>query len=114
MLDCVRSPYDHLKELARILKPGARAIVSMPYDWTANATPVESWIGGHSQRSENRGASEILLRSLLADGGHPNAIEELELVSEAVDIPWTLRLHDRSTMKYMVHMVVVRKKVISK
>jgi len=113
VLDCVGSPYDHLKELARILKPGTRAIISMPYDWTANATSVESWIGGHSQRSEKRGASDTALRSLLAEGGHPNAIEELELVSETGDIPWTLRLHDRSTMKYSAHMVVVRKKIAS-
>jgi hypothetical protein len=106
----VTSPYDHLKELARILKPDAGALVSMPYDWNVNATPVETWLGGHSQRSENQGASEIMLRSLLSGGGHPNAIEELELVSEPGDFPWTLWLHDRSHMKYLVHMVVVRRK----
>lgn len=110
VLDCVGSPYDHLKELARILKHKAGAIITTPYDWADNATSVGSWIGGHSQRSENHGASEIVLRSLLAGGAHPNAIEELELVSEAGDIPWTLRLHDRSLVKYMVHMVVVRKR----
>jgi SAM-dependent methyltransferase/uncharacterized protein YbaR (Trm112 family) len=110
VLDCVTSPYDHLKELARILKPDAGALVSMPYDWNVNATPVETWLGGHSQRSENQGASEIMLRSLLSGGGHPNAIEELELVSEPGDFPWTLWLHDRSHMKYLVHMVVVRRK----
>jgi len=110
VLDCVGSPYDHLKELARILKYNASALISTPYDWTANATPVESWLGGHSQRSENRGSSEIMLRSLLAGGGHPNAIEDLEIVSEAEKIPWSMRLHDRSFMKYPVHMITVRKK----
>ena len=109
VLDCVWSPYDHLKELARILKHEASALISTPYDWTANATPVESWLGGHSQRSENRGSSEIMLRSLLARGGHPNAIEELEIVSEEEKIPWSMRLHDRSFMEYPVHMIAVRK-----
>ena len=112
VLDCIWSPYDHLKELARILIPNAHAIVSAPYDWSANATPVESWLGGHSQRSENKGASEVVLRSLLRGGGHPNAIEILELISEQ-DIPWTLRLHDRSFMEYLVQMIVVRKKAVS-
>jgi len=44
-LDCVWSPYDHLKELARILMPDSRAIVSTPYDWAANATPcrIMAW-----------------------------------------------------------------------
>ena len=113
VLDCVQSPYDHLKELGRILKPSGGALVSAPYDWNVNATPVEAWLGGHSQRSESQGASEIMLRSLLSGGEHPYAIQELELVSESEVVPWSLRLHDRSFMNYQVHLVVVRKKPIS-
>jgi len=111
VLDCVGSPYDFLKELSRILKPKAEAIVSTPYDWTVNATPIESWIGGHSQRTGAKGVSDNLLISLLSGGDHPNAIQDLELVSNTENIPWTLRLHDRSIMKYHVHMVVVKKSV---
>jgi hypothetical protein len=51
-----------------------------------------------------------MLRSLLAGGTHPFAVEELELVSEAEALPWNLRLHHRSTMQYQVHLLVVRKK----
>ena len=50
-----------------------------------------------------------MLRSLLARGGHPNAIEELEIISEEEKIPWSMRLHDRSFMEYPVHMIAVRK-----
>jgi len=113
VIDCVQSPYDHLKELGRILKPNGGALFSAPYDWNVNATPVEAWLGGHSQRSENQGASEIMLRSLLAGGEHPYAIQELELVSESEAVPWSLRLHDRSFMNYQVHLLVVRKKQAS-
>jgi SAM-dependent methyltransferase len=113
VLDCVQSPYDHLKEVGRILKPNGGAIVSAPYDWNVNATPVEAWLGGHSQRSESQGASEVMLRSLLAGGEHPYAIQELELVSESEAVPWTLRLHDRSFMNYQVHLLAVRKKPTS-
>lgn len=113
VVDCVQSPYDHLKEVGRILKPNGGAIVSAPYDWNVNATPVEAWLGGHSQRSETQGASEITLRSLLAGGDHPYAIQELELVSESEAVPWNLRLHDRSFMNYLVHLLVMRKKQAS-
>jgi SAM-dependent methyltransferase len=109
VLDCVWSPFDHMKELGRIVMPGGSAVVSTPYDWTTNATPVEAWLGGHSQRSDHKGASPAVLRSLLSGGGHPQAIEELELISEE-DSPWTLRLHDRSVMEYLVHLMVIRKK----
>ena len=113
VLDCLNSPYDHLKELVRILKPHNEAIISTPYDWTINATPLESWLGGHSQRSEKHGNCEAMLRSLLANGGHPNALEQLEFISEIRDIPWHLRLYGRGYMKYLVHMLLVRKKAIS-
>ena len=109
VLDCTWSPYDHMKEVGRILMPGASALVSTPYDWTAHATPVEAWLGGHSQRSEHKGASPAILRSLFSGGGHPHAVEELELISEE-DVPWTLRLHDRSIMEYLVHLMIIRKK----
>ncbi|SEM09563.1 Methyltransferase domain-containing protein [Syntrophus gentianae] len=109
VLDCVWSPYDYLREISRILMPGGNAVLSTPYDWTANATPVEAWLGGHSQRSEHKGSSPDVLRSLLSGGLHPHAVEALELISEK-DVPWTLRLHDRSIMEYLVHLMVIRKK----
>jgi len=110
VIDCVQSPYDHLKELGRILKHKGGSLLSAPYDWNVNATPAEAWLGGHSQRSESRGASETMLRSLLAGGDHPYAIQELELVFESEAVPWSLRLHDRSFMNYLVHLLVLRKK----
>ena len=110
LIDCVSSPYDHLRELTRILKPGGSALLSTPYDWSAYATSVESWIGGHSQRANNQGRSMEILRSLFADGGHPHAMEGLSLAAEEDNIPWTLRLHDRSFMTYFVHLMVGRKK----
>ncbi len=110
VLDCTASPYEHLKAVARILAPGAGALISTPYDWSTTATPVEQWLGGHSQRSASRGAGEEMLRSLLAGGGHPASIQDLEPVFEIESSPWTVRLHDRSAMQYGVHTIAVRKK----
>lgn len=112
VLDCVGSPHGHLKELERILMPGANVVFSSPYDWNAGATPVAAWLGGHSQRSDERGESDAMLRSLLCGGSHPERVEALETVEEYGDIPWTLRLYDRSFMEYRVHMVLARKKLI--
>ena len=108
LLDCVSSPYDHLLTLTRILKPGAKAIICTPFDWSVAATPMESWLGGHSQRTETRGASEVMLRTLLAKGRHPQALRTLELESEIFSLPWSVRLHDRSVMQYQVYLGVVR------
>lgn len=109
VIDCLASPHDHLKELSRLLRPDGRAILSTPYDWSAGATPYCAWLGGHSQRSELRGASDVVLRSLLAGGGHPCAIETLQLIAEEHERPWRVRLHDRSAMTYLVHLVALAK-----
>ena len=110
ILDCVQSPYEFLKELSRVLRHKGTGIITAPYDWSPGATSVESWIGGHSQRSEMQGSAEPLLRSLMAGGSHPKALEELRLIAEENTLPWSVRIHDRGVMQYRVHMIVAEKK----
>jgi SAM-dependent methyltransferase/uncharacterized protein YbaR (Trm112 family) len=109
VLDCVGSPYDLLATLPHLLAPGGKALLTCPYDWSPGATPVEAWIGGHSQRGPGRGASEPALRALLTPGAHPAAIPGLRIVAEVESIPWRVRLHDRSAVEYRVHLVVVER-----
>jgi SAM-dependent methyltransferase len=111
LLDCVSDPYRHLTEIERVLKSGAGAVISTPYDWNPNASPVENWLGGHSQRSDAKGNSEQMLCSLFANGGHSQAISNLKLVFEQKNLPWTVRVHRRSHMNYSVHVVGVEKSV---
>jgi len=107
VLDCVGSPYDLLAALPRLLVPGGKALLTCPYDWSPGATPVEAWIGGHSQRGPAAGASEPALRALLTAEAHPAAIPGLRIVAEDEAVPWRVRLHDRSAVEYRVHVVVV-------
>lgn len=107
VLDCVASPRDALAELARVLAPDGRALLATPYDWSPGATPVEAWLGGHSQRGPHRGASEPVLRTLVA-GGHPASVPGLAIVAEEPALPWRVRLHDRSAVEYAVHLLVAR------
>jgi SAM-dependent methyltransferase len=109
LIDCVQSPRDVLAELSRTLRPDGRAILTTPYDWSPVATPIESWLGGHSQRSVNRGASEPVLRALLTPGGHPAALGTLTVESERAEVPWHVRLHERSTVAYKLHLIVAKK-----
>lgn len=102
VIDCLPSPREALAELARVLRPGGTAVIATPYDWSASATPVEQWLGGHSQRGTHRGASEPVLRRMLAEAG-------LSIVAEEESVPWRLRLHERSTAEYSVHVVTARR-----
>lgn len=110
VLDCVQSPHDLLASLPRLLAPGGKAILSTPYDWSPAATPVEAWLGGHSQRGETAGASEPILRALLTPGAHPASIEGLRIVAEEPSLPWRVRLHERAVMEYRVDLVVAKTK----
>jgi SAM-dependent methyltransferase/uncharacterized protein YbaR (Trm112 family) len=100
VMDCVSAPRETLQELARVTR--GDVIVSTPYDWSPSATPVEGWMGGHSQRGPHRGESEPVLRALLEAAG-------LTIIAEEARVPWRVRLHERSSMDYAVHVVVARR-----
>ena len=89
LLDSISEPEAMLKEAFRV-SSGAIAL-SSPFDWSGTNTPVEKWLGGHSQR-----------------GGYPDGVAALKdwlkkrgkKVFAEEDLPWALRLHDRSTLHY--------------
>lgn len=107
LLDCVHSPLEFLSSLGTVLAENGKAVIASPYDWSPAATSLEGWLGGHSQRGPEAGASEPVLRRLLTPG-NPQAIEKLELLGE-LDANWTVRMHDRSSISYRSHLVVARK-----
>lgn len=96
LVDCVAAPRELLAEAARVVAPGGAAVFATPYDWSPGATPVEQWLGGHSQRSADAGASEPVLRTALAASG-------FEIVAEE-EVTWRVRLHERSSVEYAVHL----------
>ena len=106
LLDCVPDPRGLLAALAEAVRPGGRALLATPYDWSARATPPETWIGGHSPRSAHGGAAEPFLRALVEPGAHGRSVPGLHLVAEA-DMPWQTRLHDRSSVQYRAHLVAL-------
>lgn len=108
LLDCVALPRDLLAVIRAMLKKGGSALISTPYDWSPNATPVEAWIGGHSQRGPDKGAAEPLLRALLTPGAHPQSVDGFTIAGEIEDVPWMTRLHERSTVAYSTHLLALR------
>ncbi|MEQ8710447.1 MAG: methyltransferase domain-containing protein [Rhodospirillales bacterium] len=100
--DSVASPADLVQGLARITKPDGWLVLATPYDWSPAVTRTESWIGGHSQRAEDRGAAEPRLRALLSESGWT-------ITDELPRQPWATRLHDRSSVDYAVHLIVARR-----
>jgi SAM-dependent methyltransferase/uncharacterized protein YbaR (Trm112 family) len=103
VLDCVPSPLQHLTEMARALAGGAPVLLSAPYDWSPNATPLAQWIGGHSQRSDAHGSSAAELRRILRTLDLGLAIEE-----ERDRVPWRVYVNERASMDYAVHMLRLR------
>jgi SAM-dependent methyltransferase/uncharacterized protein YbaR (Trm112 family) len=100
VIDCVPSPLGHLMELGRVIRTGAPALLSSPYDWTPNATPLAQWLGGHSQRGPQHGSSSAELRRALAsvDGG-------LVIKQERDRASWRVYVNERASMDYAVHLL---------
>lgn len=111
VLDSVGAPCELLSSITRVLQPHGNALLACPYDWTVNVTPVEAWIGGHSQRNHDGGECASWLRRLLSDAHSSSLSAEpaLHWVNELDDLPWTVRLHNRSSMHYRVHLVHARR-----
>lgn len=106
LIDCMPGPAQGAAEIARVLALGGHAVLATPYDWSTAATAVEGWLGGHSQRSApdgRGGASEPALRAVLDAAG-------LDILGEADDITWRLRLHQRSVMEYRLHLLALRRR----
>ena len=98
VLDCVPSPTTHLNELLRILTSGGQGFVATPFDWSAPVTPMNAWLGGHSETNEWHGESSAILEETLkhlrTDTG------EALTVQSKVDIPWEVRIHERNRAVY--------------
>jgi SAM-dependent methyltransferase len=106
LLDAVPDPAGLLQSLAAAVAPGGAVLVACPYDWSAQVTTPGAWLGGHSQRSEHRGDPAAVLRLLLTPEAHPASVAGLRLLAERDDLPWQVRLHDRSVMQYRLHAAV--------
>lgn len=103
LVDCISGPTNMIAEAARVLAPGARAMFTTPYDWSATITDPVGWMGGHSQRGAVGGAAEPVLTATLAQYG-------FNPLAESHDVPWLLSLHARSVMHYRLHLVVAERR----
>jgi len=106
LLDCLSYPVSHVHHLAELMRMGGRTLLATPYDWSPGATAVEAWIGGHSQRGPELGASEVFMRRLL-EGGEGMTGVGLKILAEDRNVPWAVRLHSRSTSQYESHLMVL-------
>jgi SAM-dependent methyltransferase/uncharacterized protein YbaR (Trm112 family) len=108
LLDCVSSPVDLLKSISSILSPHGKLVLTTPFDWSAAATSVEAWIGGHSQRTPAKGMSETSLRALIS-AGPAVGLPEMTILAERDSITWDVRLHDRAVVSYRMHLMIAEK-----
>jgi SAM-dependent methyltransferase len=104
LFDSVPDPPALLQALARVLRPGGRLLLGTPFDWSTRATPVEAWVGGHSQRADDAGEAISRLRRLFG------ADIPLDPVAEDPDWPWQTRLHDRATVLYRCCLLALDRK----
>ncbi|WP_010585269.1 methyltransferase domain-containing protein [Schlesneria paludicola] len=109
VLDCVSAPAEFLHSASGLLNPGGKLILTTPFDWSPAATNVEGWLGGHSQRAVERGASENAVRKLFTEGA-PGQIPEMDVIEERDSLPWQVRLHDRASMSYRLSLTIAQKR----
>ncbi|ACY18716.1 Methyltransferase type 11 [Haliangium ochraceum DSM 14365] len=107
--DCLPSPLMHLMELGRVLRPEACALLTTPYDWSENVTPIAGWIGGHSQRGPARGDCPGEMRRVLSEAMPADYDTRLRVFAEREAVPWHVYVHARATMRYQLHALAARR-----
>jgi SAM-dependent methyltransferase len=100
LVDCVQDPARLISVVADLLRPGGKAILATPFDWSVAATPRERWLGGRS-------ATETAPSLAAALAAEPR----LCALAIEPDLPWTIRLHDRATMHYRVELMLAERPV---
>ncbi|MEC7986992.1 MAG: methyltransferase domain-containing protein [Myxococcota bacterium] len=109
VLDCVANPADHLRELSRIQNPLGYFSLVTPYDWSVNATAYDNWIGGHTAMGSFKGSAEkTVLWYLSSESPFPD-LKDIEIIQQIPELSWRLRIHNRSTMHYKIHLIIARR-----
>lgn len=109
-LDAVASPAGLLSELARVTRPGAaggggRVLLASPFDWTANVTAMEHWLGGHASHAEHGGDGARVMEWLLSEGApRGSGIDRLRVIGRD-EMEWRVRLYERAMTHYRTHMI---------
>ena len=109
LIDCVRDPAQHLQELSRVHSHLGYISIVTPFDWSPNATEYANWIGGHSPMFPLKGDPVELLKWYFSSESPFQDLQNFEIIRAQDNIPWRIRIHDRSTMHYNLHLISVRR-----
>jgi len=108
VLDTVNSPAMFLQSVNDVLATDGDLLLSTPYDWSP-PVPLQNWFGGHSQRGQHQGSSEAVLRKHLSPDQPSPLNLKLKITAEIEHHPWQLRVHNRRTAHYDVHILACKK-----
>lgn len=106
LLDSVADPLTLLGQCEALLKPGGALLMSSPYHWQEHITPRDRrpqrlWPDGIDIR--------IGMEALLTGEVIPGFLDGLSLVRSEPELPWTIELHPGVAVRYVMHVMLLRK-----
>lgn len=107
LLDSIASPVAHLNTLVDCLHDSGYAVLACPFDWTGEVTQPEGWIGGHSGRAADCGQPLPRLEYLFSQLNGAAGDRIIRKQCQDSDVSWSLRLHDRSVVRYACELFVL-------
>jgi putative 4-mercaptohistidine N1-methyltranferase len=85
LIDRLEKPRHFLSQLSRLVKSGGQLIITSPYTWLLEYTPLDEWIGGCTANGKERNTLDGLKEALSG---------EFTLVTTK-DLPFLIREHAR-------------------
>ena len=78
--------------------------------WSPTATPLDQWLGGHSQRSVSGGDSAAELRRILSPECAAGIDTGLVIADERDGVAWVLQTSERASVHYQTQLARLRRK----
>lgn len=108
LLDNVRSPVTLVRQTHGMLRPGGRMLLSTPYHWLPEITPVAARLGDDNDAVGGADPGPRVLGRLLR-GELAEAPEVHLAVEREDDVPLVLRRYDRGYDVFVCHHITARK-----
>ena len=106
LLDSVSNPLTLLGQCEALLAPGGALLLSSPYHWRDEVTPVDR----RPQRLWPAGVDiHDGMEALLTGQVLPGFLSNLKMLRSERDLPWMVTLHPRAAVRYSMHVILLVK-----
>jgi len=104
LVDNVKLPLVLIGQMDALLRAGGSLILGAPYEWRHDICEPSEWL------ENEEFDAPVIVQKIIEGSMFPQMGLKYEVSQGLIDVPWTLRHHDRHWSMFLVHLLKARKK----